>query len=323
MSMPYTALGSSGAQVSRLVLGTMNFGRVTDEAESFAILDRARDAGINVIDTANTYGTPRFEGATESLLGRWFAARPGARESIVLATKVFGPVHPWPNGGGLSAVSIGRAVEESLRRLGTDHIDLYQFHHIDRNVRWEELWQAVDRLIQQGKVTYLGTSNFPGWSLVQGNLPRRLAFLPGTVTEQSLYNPVVRGIEREVIPAAEQVGVKIIPWSPLHGGLLSGAAPADRVRSLEGIAAERREELAARVDAFAELAREIGSSAPELALAWLLHQPQVLGPIIGPRTPEQLETALRAVSLALDAATLDRVDEIFPPVGPAPESYAW
>lgn len=202
--MEYTHLGRTGLKVSRVCLGTMNFGPVTNEEDSFAIMDRALDAGINFFDTANVYGWKRGEGITENIIGRWLKQGGGRREKIVLATKVYGVMGDWPNEGRLSAYHIRRACEESLRRMQTDHIDLYQMHHIDRDTPWEEVWQAMEQLVREGKVIYVGSSNFAGWHIAQANETARARHFMGLVSEQSLYNLNARMIELEVIPACEE-----------------------------------------------------------------------------------------------------------------------
>src|SRR6059058_5394620 len=225
--MEYTNLGRTGLKVSRLCLGTMNFGPKTTEPDSFAIMDRALEQGINLFDTANVYGWKLGEGVTEQIIGRWFAQGGGRRDKVVLATKVYGKMADWPNGSGLSARHIVTACEESLRRLQTDVIDLYQMHHVDRDTPWDEIWQAMELLVQQGKVRYVGSSNFAGWHIVQANEAAARRGSLGLVSEQSLYNLNARTIELEVLPACEHYGVGMIPWSPLGGGLLGGVL-ADR-----------------------------------------------------------------------------------------------
>ncbi|CAM5700651.1 Aldo/keto reductase OS=Streptomyces tendae OX=1932 GN=GUR47_26745 PE=4 SV=1 [Streptomyces tendae] len=225
--MKYTQLGRTGLKVSRLVLGTMNFGPQTDEADSHAIMDAALDAGINFFDTANVYGWGENKGRTEEIIGNWFAKGGDRRDKTVIATKVYGNMgadgEAWPNHDKLSAVNIRRAVDASLKRLRTDHIDLYQFHHIDRATGFDEIWQAIDTLVQQGKVLYAGSSNFPGYKIAQANeTAARRGGTIGLVSEQCLYNLAERRAEMEVIPAAQEYGLGVIPWSPLHGGLLGG-----------------------------------------------------------------------------------------------------
>ncbi len=319
--MDYRHLGRSGLLVSPLCLGTMNFGPQTSETDSFAIMDTALDAGINFFDTANVYGATE----TEQILGRWFALGGGRREKVVLATKVYGGRNPWPNTSRLSALHIRQACEDSLRRLQTDHIDLYQMHHIDRDTSWDEIWQAMDLLVEQGKVLYVGSSNFAGWHLVQANEAARRRGSLGLVSEQSLYNLRARMVELEVLPAAEAYGIGILPWSPLGGGMLGGALK----KATEGRrGAERVAKLVDRnrdqLEAWEGLCAELGEEPADVALAWLLHQRAVTAPIIGPRTAEQFSGALRALEITLEQATLDGLDKIFPgPGGPAPEAYAW
>ncbi|MGW8484552.1 aldo/keto reductase [Microbacterium sp. NPDC055903] len=324
--MDYTHLGRTGTSVSRIVLGTMNFGDRTTEADSFAIMDRALELGINFFDTANAYGGRGGRGATEEIIGRWFAARPGVRDDIVLATKVHSPMVDGDvvNARGASAWQVRREAIGSLRRLQTDRIDLYQFHHIDRHIPWEELWQSMEVLVTRGEVVYTGSSNFAAWNIAQANEIARNRHFLGLVSEQSLYNLAHRSIELEVIPAARNYGLGILPWSPLSGGLLSGGSNDADARSNTGRAAETRAKYGDRVDAYERFARERGWTPAALGLAWLLHQPGVTGPIIGPRTIEQLESAVTALDIRLSDEDLTALDEIFPgPGGQAPEAYAW
>ncbi|MBO2457136.1 aldo/keto reductase [Actinomadura violacea] len=328
--MKYTQLGRTGLKVSRLVLGTMNFGRHTDEADAHAIMDSALGAGVNFFDTANIYGG---QGRTEEILGAWFAKGGGRREKTVLATKVYGDMSPegdpWPNRDRLSALNIRRACEASLKRLGTDHIDLYQFHHIDRTTPWEEIWQAVDVLVQQGKVLYAGSSNFPGWGIAQANETAARRGSLGLVSEQCLYNLVERRAEMEVIPAAQEYGLGVVPWSPLHGGILGGVlrkqSEGRTARSGSGLWAKMLEDPAerARVQAYEDLCDKHGVEPGDVGLAWLLTRPGVTGPIVGPRIQEQFDSALRAVDLELSEEFLAALDEIFPGPGTAPEAWAW
>ncbi|GAB3821854.1 aldo/keto reductase [Tessaracoccus terricola] len=322
--MQYTQLGRTGAKVSRIVLGTMNFGPHTDEADSHRIMDAALDQGINFFDTANTYGGAGHKGRTEEIVGRWLE-KSGRRDDVVLATKVFGNMSDWPNDSKLSAVHIRRSVEDSLRRLRTDHIDLYQMHHIDRATPWEELWQAMDTLVAQGKVVYVGSSNFAGWHIAAACEAARRRQGLGLVSEQSLYNLTARTVELEVLPAAAHYGLGVIPWSPLGGGLLGGVLrkieegrrAGDHMRKEID---ERREQLQ-RWEDFCE---QRGEQPGDVALAWLLHQPAVTGPIVGPRTMDQLEGAIRSLDVELGDDALATLDEIFPgPGGTAPEAYAW
>ncbi len=323
--MDYTHLGRSGLSVSRLCLGTMNFGPEASEADSHAIMDRALDAGINFFDTANVYGWKKGEGWTEQIIGRWFATGGGRRDKTVLATKVYGSMSDWPNDTFLSALNIRRACDASLKRLQTDHIDLYQFHHVDRRTPWEEIWQACEVLVQQGKVLYFGSSNFAGWHLAQAQEAARDRHFVGLVSEQSFYNLVERTVELEVIPAAQHYGLGIVPWSPLMRGLLGGILRKAR----EGRSASERtldllDKHRGQVEQYEAFCDELGEHPSNVGLAWLLHQPAVTAPITGPRTPEQFESSLRALDVALDEKALARLDQIFPgPGGPAPEAYAW
>ncbi len=323
--MEYTHLGRSGLTVSRLCLGTMNFGPQTTESDSFAIMDAARDRGINFFDTANGYGGELGRGATETILGNWFAQGEGRREHTVLATKLYGDMTDWPNEGKLSALNIRRALDASLSRLQTDYIDLYQFHHIDRDTPWDEIWQAMETAVAQGKILYAGSSNFAGWHIAMAQAEARRRNFTGLVSEQSIYNLLTRDIELEVIPSAVGNGLGIIPWSPLHGGLLGGVIRKERngKRRLEGRAAETLATHRDAIEQFEDLADELGHEPGDVGLAWLLHQPAVTAPIIGPRTMDQLDAAVRALDVTLDADALARLDEIFPGRKTAPEDYAW
>ena len=323
--MEYTHLGRSGLTVSRLCLGTMNFGPQTAESDSFAIMDAARDRGINFFDTANGYGGELGRGATETILGKWFAQGEGRRERTVLATKLYGDMTDWPNEGKLSALNIRRALDASLSRLQTDYIDLYQFHHIDRDTPWDEIWQAMETAVAQGKILYAGSSNFAGWHIAMAQAEAHRRNFTGLVSEQSIYNLLTRDIELEVIPSAVGNGLGIIPWSPLHGGLLGGVIRKERngKRRLEGRAAETLATHRDAIERYEDLADELGHDPGDVGLAWLLHQPAVTAPIIGPRTMDQLDAAVRALDVTLDADALARLDEIFPGRRTAPEDYAW
>ncbi len=324
--MDYTHLGRSGVSVSRLCLGTMNFGSFTDAADAHQIMDRSLEHGINFFDTANTYGRPRAEGVTEQIVGAWLGGGPGRRDKIVLATKLYGGKGEWPNDSFLSAVNIRRSCEASLRRLGTDRIDLYQMHHVDRATPWEEIWEALTVLRAQGKIIYAGSSNFAGWHIAQAQEAARRHGAFGLVSEQSLYNLAVRTVELEVLPACQGYGLGVLPWSPLHGGLLAGILRKQpgAGRSGGGRAAEALAGLRPQVEAYEAFCAELGEDPAEVGLAWLLHQPAVTAPIVGPSTLGQLDGALRALKIELDAGALGRLDEIFPgPGGAAPEAYAW
>ncbi|WP_063729722.1 aldo/keto reductase [Streptomyces sp. RTd22] len=333
--MEYTQLGRTGLKVSRLVLGTMNFGPQTDEADSHSIMDAALDAGINFFDTANVYGWGENKGRTEEIVGSWFGKGGGRREKTVIATKVYGNMaadgeRPWPNTDKLSALNIRRAVDASLKRLNTDYIDLYQFHHVDRATPWDEIWQAIDVLVQQGKILYVGSSNHAGWHIAQANETARRRNSYGLVSEQCLYNLAERRAEMDVIPAAQEYGLGVIPWSPLHGGLLGGALRKEReggagARTAGGRAADALKNTAVReqIQAYEDLLDKHGLEPGEVALAWLLTRPGVTGPIVGPRTAEQLASAVRASELTLSDEVLAALDEIFPGPGPTPEAFAW
>ncbi|MCG6495210.1 aldo/keto reductase [Kitasatospora sp. A2-31] len=328
--MEFTHLGRTGLTVSRLCLGTMNFGPHTEESDAHLIMDTAHERGINFFDTANAYGRDsegNLKGRTEEIIGRWFARGGGRRERTVLATKAYAPMGEWPNQGRLSALAIRRAVEDSLRRLNTDHIDLYQMHHIDRDTPWEEIWQAMEVLVAQGKIIYVGSSNFAGWHLAQAQESARARHFLGLVSEQSLYNLLDRAVELEVIPALQHYGLGLLPWSPLRSGLLGGVLRKERegaaVRGATGRAAEILAANRDRIRAYEDFAAELGTDPAHLALAWLLARPAVTAPIIGPRTPDHLDAAIAALDLELDQKTLDRLDEIFPGHRPAPEDYAW
>jgi len=324
--MDFTHLGRTGLTVSRICLGTMNFGPHTSVEDSHAIMDAAHDKGINFFDTANGYGRAIYPGRTEEIVGEWFAKDPKNREKTVLATKVYGDMGDgWPNEGKLSALNIRRALDASLKRLQTDYIDLYQFHHVDRATPWEEIWQAMEVAVQQGKILYAGSSNFAGWHIAQAQAAAEKRNYTGLVSEQSIYNLIVRDVEREVLPAAQEYGLGVIPWSPLQGGLLGGVIRKENqgVRRLEGRAKEALENLRPQIEQYEAFADELGYEPGDVALAWLLHQPAVTGPIVGPRTMEQLESAVRAVDVKLDDKALAKLDEIFPGYKTAPEDYAW
>jgi NDP-hexose 2,3-enoyl reductase len=328
--MEYTNLGRTGLTVSRLCLGTMNFGPKTTEPDSYTIMDRALEHGINFFDTANVYGWKQGEGITEQIIGRWFAQGGQRRDKVVLATKVYGKMGDWPNDNGLSARHIIAACEQSLRRLQTDWIDLYQMHHVSRTTPWEEIWQAMEVLVTQGKVRYVGASNFAGWHLAQGQESATRRHFLGLVSEQCIYNLMTRHVELEVIPAAQHYGIGIIPWSPLHGGLLSGALRKQREgqagRSAEGRSGEGLVEHREVIERYEKLSAELGYDPANVALGWLLSRPGVTAPIIGPRTVEQLDDSLGALTVSLNEETLATLDELFPPVGnggPGPEAWAW
>ncbi len=318
-------LGRTGLQVSPLCLGTMNFGPLTSEPDSWAIMDKARELGINFFDTANVYGRQTGAGITEQIVGRWLAQGDGRRERIVLATKVFGRMGSGPNDQHLSAYHIIRACEDSLRRLQTDRIDLYQMHHVDRDTPWEEIWQAMEQLVRAGKVLYVGSSNFAAWNIAQANCLAAQRHFMGLVCEQSLYNLNARTVELEVLPVCKAFGLGFIPWSPLAGGLLGGVA---RQASAGRRGSERiqktLEKHRARLEAYETFCKQLGEAPADVAVAWLLHNPVVTAPIIGPRTLEQLTGSLRAVEIKLSGDALAQLDRMWPgPGGQAPEAYAW
>ncbi|GBD92737.1 general stress protein 69 [bacterium BMS3Abin05] len=323
--MEYTHLGRSGLKVSRLCLGTMNFGPYVPEKESFAIMDQALELGINFFDTANVYGGRLGTGATEKIIGRWLAQGGGRRERIVLATKVFGSTGEGPNDQKLSAYHIKRACEESLRRLQTDHIDLYQMHHVDRETPWEEIWQVMEQLYREGKVLYFGSSNFAGWQIARAQCEAGKRNFMGLVCEQSLYNLTARTVELEVIPACREFGLGLIPWSPLGGGLLGGVAGKNMSgRRKEVHVQDKLKKYRTQMEAYENLCAEAGEKPAIVALAWLLHNPVVTAPIVGPRTIGQLEDARHAAEIQLSEEILQKLDKIWPgPGGEAPEAYAW
>jgi aryl-alcohol dehydrogenase-like predicted oxidoreductase len=323
--MNFTRLGRTGLRVSRLCLGTMNFGPETDEATSFQIMDKAHEVGVNFFDSANVYGRSIGRGATEEIVGRWFAQGGGRREKTVLATKLYGDMGDWPNEGRLSALNIRRACDASLRRLQTDYIDLYQMHHIDRGTSWDEIWEAMEVLRTQGKILYVGSSNFAGWHIAKAQGVAAARHFMGLVSEQSIYNLLVRDVELEVLPAADDFGLGVIPWSPLQGGLLGGVVRKERdgSRRYAGRAKESIEAHRAELEQYEDLCEEIGHEPSTVALAWLLTRPPVTAPIIGPRTMDQFTGALESVEVTLSPEVLTRLDEIFPGHKTAPEDYAW
>jgi len=318
----YRHLGRTGLRVSPLCLGTMNFGMQTEEAASHAIMDRALELGINFFDTANMYGGG---GLTEEIIGRWFAQGGSRREKVVIATKVYGGRDRWPNTSLLSARHIRQACDASLKRMQTDYIDLYQMHHVDRDTPWDEIWQAMELLVAQGKVLYVGSSNFAGWHIAKANEQAARRGSLGLVSEQSVYNLNSRMVELEVLPACVDYGVGVIPYSPLGGGLLGGALQS----VAEGRRANERmqqsiETNRTKLEAWEKLCADIGAQPSHVALAWLLANPAVTAPIIGPRTMEQLEGAMATLDVQLDDDTMKELDRIFPgPGGRAPEAYAW
>jgi aryl-alcohol dehydrogenase-like predicted oxidoreductase len=323
--MEYTQLGRTGLKVSRLCVGTMNFGPHTTEKDSFAIMDKALDQGINFFDTANVYGRKRGEGITEQIVGRWFAQSGGRREKVVIATKVYGHMGTWPNQSRLSALHIREAVEGSLKRLQTDHIDLYQMHHIARETPWEEIWQAMEVLVQQGKILYVGSSNFAGWHIAKAQEAAKVHHFMGLVSEQCLYSLNDRMSELEVLPACQDYGLGVIPWSPLSGGLLGGVLKKlEEGRHAEKHVQKEIEKRRDKLEKWEAFCKEMGVPPAEVALAWVLNHPAVTAPIIGPRTMEHLTGAVKALKIRCKKDELKQIDEIWPgPGGEAPEAYAW
>ncbi len=322
--MQYTNLGRTALKVSRLCLGTMNFGPHTSEPDSYAIMDKALDLGINFFDTANVYGWKKGEGITEQIIGRWWDQGGNRRDKVVIATKVYGDMGDWPNTSRLSALHIKKACEDSLRRLKTDYIDIYQMHHVYRDASWDEIWQAMDLLVQQGKVLYVGSSNFAGWHITQANEAAKRRNTLGLVSEQSIYHLMRRDIEREVIPVCAAYGLGIIPWSPLGGGLLGGVLQkqSEGRRSSEGMQ-KSVEEHREKLEKWEGFCAEIGEKPADVALAWMLQNPVITAPIIGPRTLDQLEGSLRTLEINLTEEHNAKINEIFPGYRTAPEDYSW
>lgn len=323
--MEYKNLGRTGLKVSQLCLGTMNFGPHANEEASHKIMDQALDLGINFFDTANVYGWETGEGITEQIIGNWLANGSGRRENIVLATKVYGRMGKDPNARRLSAKHIRQACEDSLRRLQTDYIDLYQMHHIDRETPWDEIWQAMELLVSQGKVLYTGSSNFACLHISQAQCSAKDRNFLGLVSEQSLYNLVDRMIELEVIPACEAFGLGLIPYSPLGGGLLAGVLEKESSgrRSSDHIK-KNIEKYKKELKTYEAFCNELGEEPANVALAWLLNNPIVTAPIIGPRTTDQLDSSLKSLDIRLSDEQMVKLNEIWPgPGGNAPEAYAW
>jgi aryl-alcohol dehydrogenase-like predicted oxidoreductase len=323
--MDYTHVGHLGLVVSRLCLGTMNFGPHAPEEDAHEIMDGALAEGINFFDTANVYGRHLGVGATEEIIGRWFQKGSGRRDKVVMATKVYGTMGDWANEARLSKLAIIRQCEESLNRLQTDRIDLYQMQHIDRHAWWDEIWEAMDQLKNQGKILYVGSSNFAGWHIARANEIAAWRHSLGLATEQSVYNLNERTIELEVIPAVLEYGMGLIPYSPLGGGLLAGAlGKVTEGRRSQDYMVGEIEQNRRKLERWEALCKELGERPADVALAWLLHQPAVTAPIIGPRTEDQLLGSLRALDVKLPDEVLRKLDEIFPGTGgAAPEAYAW
>ena len=322
--MQYVNLGRTALKVSRLCLGTMNFGPQTTEPDSYAIMDKALELGINFFDTANVYGWKKGEGVTEQIIGRWWAQGGGRRDKVVLATKVYGDMGEWPNTSRLSKLHMKQALDASLRRLKTDYIDLYQFHHVYREASWDEIWEFCEGAVQQGKVLYIGSSNFAGWHIAQANEAAKRRNFLGLVSEQSIYHLLNRNIELEVVPACAFYGLGIIPWSPLAGGLLGGVLQkiSEGRRAGEGVQ-KQLEKNRDKIEAWENLCKELGEQPADMAIAWMLQNPVISAPIIGPRTLDQLTGQIRALDIKISDETNKKLDEIFPGKKTAPEEYAW
>jgi len=312
--MEYTQLGRSGLRVSRLILGTMNFGAATDRETSKRIINEALDAGINAIDTADCYSN----GVSEEIVGETLAES-GRRDEVVIATKFTAHMGQGPNDWGQSRYHIMQACENSLRRLKTDHIDLYQAHFMDMVTPLEEMLRALDDLVRQGKVRYIGVSKFACALIAEAAmLARQYGWTP-LISEQPPYNILDRSIERELVWTCKRYGLGIIPWGPLAYGLLSGRIrrgkiPSDSRSAKSGISPTRMTKEALRaVEKLIPLAETKGVTLAEFAIAWLLHQPGVTAPLIGPRTPEHLHSCLKSLEIKLTDDDLKAVDEINPP----------
>ena len=335
--MEYNRLGRSTTSVSKICLGTMHLGPKADEAESHKILDRAVEMGITFIDTANVYGGDAGKGRSEEIIGTWLAARPGMRDEVVLATKVYHPMGdlgPANDHTGFSAYKVRQHLAASLRRLQTDRIDLYQVHHIDEQVSAEELWGTFERVVGDGDVLYAGSSNFSGWGLAKRQMQAWQRGFVGFVSEQTQYNLLSRVPEMEVLPAAQDFGIGVLVYMPLAGGLLTGKTESldgTRTRQVEeeyGIRVGRRRTVSSPTSR--ELCREIGEPERIVATAWVLQHPAVVSAIVGVRTVDQLSGLDRAAALHLDADDMTRLDEIFNindgrRIGPgrSPEAHSW
>ena len=337
--MQYTSLGRSGMQVSRLCLGTTNFGNVTDEDEAYRIMDAAVDAGINYFDTANEYGGGH-KGITETIIGKWFK-KTGKRKKVILQTKAFSWMAnsddpPNEETHGLSIYKLRRNLEDSLSRLQTDHIEVYMMHHYDRNVTWDELFECFQSMLYQGKIDYIGSSNSAGFDLMEAQAAAKQRGVLGIVIEQHRYNLMCRLPELEMLPAAQKLGIAVFTYNPLNAGILAGSELHDKRASRRSeaniIEVEHPKaynymtaiDMAPRLAEFARMCNELGESQANVSLAWLLSRQNVTGPMIGPRTTEQLESMLPALDLKLPDDFAAKLDTIFPgPGGNAPEAYAW
>ena len=316
--MEYRTLGRTGVRVSPLCLGAMMFGAWgnPDHEDSVRIIHRALDAGVNFVDTADVYSS----GESEEIVAK---ALKGRRDHVVLATKVHGSMGSDPNERGNSRRWIVQECEASLRRLGTDWIDLYQIHRWDQDTDHDETLGALTDLVRAGKVRYLGSSTYPASEIVAAQWAAEKRGLQRFVCEQPPYSMLVRGVEAEVLPVCRQYGMGVIPWSPLAGGWLSGgwrkgteppqSTRAQRLPQRYDLSLPANQRKLEAADALAQLADEAGMSLIHMALAFVIRHPAVTAAIIGPRTMEQLESQLGAADVHLDAAVLDRIDEIVPP----------
>lgn len=320
--MVYSNLGRSGLKIGKISLGTMNFGQKLNRAESFEILDQAIDKGINLIDTADIYGGSGNIGLSEKIIGEYFSKNKANREKVIIGTKVYGKTGAGANDARLSAYHIIKGCEESLKRLGTDRIDLYQMHHIDRETPWDEIWQAFDKLIHDGKVLYVGSSNFPAWQLAKARGEAIKRNILGIISEQSIYNLCERTVELEVLPACQNLGIGFLCWSPLEGGMLANKAVFKEDWSTSK--KKRWEKYQSRLTEWSEFCSNSGKSSELLAISWLLHNPLVNSVIIGPSQPSHLDNSLKALEVRLRSDELDEINRIWAgPGGPAPEAYAW
>jgi aryl-alcohol dehydrogenase-like predicted oxidoreductase len=334
--MEYTKLGRSTMSVSKICVGTMHFGPKASEEESHAILDRALEMGINFIDTANVYGGDAGPGRSEEIIGSWLAARPGVRDEIVLATKVYNPMGDLGIARdelGFSAYKVRKHLADSLRRLQTDHVDLYQVHHIDEQVSAEELWGTYERVVADGDVLYAGSSNYSGWGLARAQMQAWQRGFVGFVSEQTQYNLLSRVPEMEVLPAAQEFGIGVIVYMPLGGGLLTGKTESfsgSRTRQVEeeyGISLGPDNN---QFRDFSSLCREIGEPEHVVATAWVLQHPAVDSAIVGVRTVDQLDGLDRAAELVLDASAMERLEDLFDinrgrtiGKGRSPQAHSW
>ena len=324
-AMEYAHLGRTGLTVSRLGLGALKAAALENRPGSHGLMDRALEHGINYLDTSNIYGLQDGDDWSENVIGRWFAQGGRRRERTVLATKLYQAQDDWPNHGRLSALHIRLACDDSLRRLQTDYIDLYQMHHVDRETPWEEIWEAMEVLRTQGKILYVGSSNFAGWHIAQAQERAGARHFLGLVNEQSIYNLAVRDVEREVIPAIQAYGLGLSVWSPLHRGILGGILAEEKAgrRRSRRVSAAQLDRLRPQLADYEALCAGLGHPPARVALAWLLQRPGVTSAIIGPDTIEQLDDTVAALDLRLDAQSLTRLDGIFPGYRTAPEDYAW